>query len=455
MTMGQEAPATLDPTRGPGSSWMGPSVFAIALLARVVFVFFVFSTLAAQTGLNQSSDGYEDIARNLMNGHGFRLKEGFAQTTLRVPGYSGFLWLVFELFGERLWVVQLIQSFFGALSAWLIANLARRTFDARAGWVAGLCWAFYPGDLVACARYLAEPLSILILLLAISAYMRLLRTPTMGWAALCGGLLGLSAQVKESNCLLPLAIVLALLTTRRFWRPAWVAARLSVALLAPVVVICAPWVIRGHQLTGKWFFPSTLGGAGLIDGYFVTTGLESGEGKTVRYYLYQSRKFLAETARENDIGLDPDDNFSGVFRTPIDEWRMDRLLKDEFKRRTAADPLGFARRSLIGLARFWYMGPTPSVSWRAGLIHAPLLGLALIGVLRAWGARSAAIWPWLAVIGYFNTLNAIIDPLVRYSLSAIPFVCLLVGAAVASRRARATGELCPAETGHAVAGAGE
>jgi 4-amino-4-deoxy-L-arabinose transferase-like glycosyltransferase len=411
-------------------------LFVCALALRVVFATVLFPAVAGETGLNQGSDGYEKIARNLLAGEGFRLKEGYARTTLRMPLYPGLLAGIFATVGDHLWAVQAAQALLSAGTATVLAALGWTLFGRRAGLLAGWLWAVYPGDLVACSRYLVEPLTVLLLLLAVVAYRRLKASGGVGWALVIGLLLGVSVQAKSANALLPLAFLAAIFTTPAFWRPRVRVVGAALGVVAPVAALAIPWVVRGQQVSGHWFFPSTLGGYGLLEGHFVSTGLEDPQNtKSVRKLLYDARAHIANLAAENDIEIDPKDNFAGTLRRAEDEVKLDRLMKAEFQAHVAADPRGYAWRSLKGLHRFWHMSPTPTMWNVALLVHLPLLALGVVGLLRAGWRRGSDVWLWLLIIGYYNVLNALIDPLVRYALAAFPFVMLLCGAAFAERSA--------------------
>jgi len=408
------------------------TLFVLAWLLRMGVALVPYASLISSgpdrpiSLINPRGDGYDALARNLLAGEGYRFKPGYAHTTLRMPLYPGLLVGLFAVFGERLWVVQAVQSAFGAATAVLIVLLASRIFDPRGALAAGAVWALYPGDWIACARYLAEPLSILLIMLSTLAFVNFVDRPTLRRALLVG--LGLAAvtQTKSSNCLVPLVFLLALLTSRALWvqRRALVIAGLG--MLMPVALASLPWMYRGHRLTGHWFYPSTLGGLSLMDGYFVGAGLHTG--KTVRELLYEGREHQGALAARHGIELDPADNYYWTYRTPLGEYQMDRLQKAEFLDLVRAEPLAFLERSVKGLARYWYLGRTHKSSLIGALIHAPLLLLALWGLIRARRSLSPLLWLSLLMVVHFNVLNAVIDPLVRYAVTAVPFLAFFIGA---------------------------
>lgn len=407
-------------------------LFLLAFSVRFFFATVAFPAVADATGLCTSSDGYEDIAKNLLAGNGFRVKPEYAQTTLRMPIYPGFLAAVFAVVGERLWVIQMLQSCFGAATCAMIFLLMARWFDRRAAVAAALAWAFYPGDLVACARYLAEPLAVLFLMGSLYAYDRLTKKPVIGYAVLVALGMVLAAHTKSSTCFVPLVVVFALATTRFLWRRRLAVLRNSTVIGVVVFVASVPWAWRTHQLTGHWVYPSTLGGCCLMDGQYVTTHLNSG--KSVALLLREARELQAALAVKHNIEFDPTDNEAWIFRTAVGEYEMDRLQKAEFRSIVFGDLKGYLTRFVKNIPRFWYLGRTTTASLISALIHAPMLLFAMLGVYRAGRARWEVLWFPALIIVHFNLLNALIDPLVRYSVTSIPFVCLFIGAAFAKRR---------------------
>ena len=408
-------------------------LFLIAFSARFLFATLAFPLAVTYAGLNKGSDGYERIAKNLIEGHGFRVFPDSAPTTLRGPLYPLFLAGIYAAFGGRLWVVQFFQSIIGGVTTLVVAIIALRFFGTRPAWLAGLAYALYPGDLVACSRYLTEPLATLLLMLAVVCFEHVRCRPTAAAGALLGLLIGLAAGTQNAFAFLLPVYCVALVLSREF-RGQW---RRGVAAMAVAGVVCvaavAPWTWRAFELTGHFVYPSTLGGHALNDGYVVAEGLSSGE--PVYALLDRARKIAGTVARENGLEFHPRDGFSSVMYTAQDEYALDRLLKAKVLGLTVQDPVGAGERVLMGLARFWYLGRTPRATWVGALIHLPLLVLAAIGAVRALRRGADGVWLWVAIVCYFNVISGIILPLVRYATPVMPFVVILAASLAARRRA--------------------
>jgi hypothetical protein len=304
-----------------------------------------------------------------------------------------------------------------------VAFLALRFFGSRSAWLAGLVYAFYPGDLVACSRYLTEPLAILFLLLAAVCFEQVRARPTIARGSFLGLVLGLAAGTQNAFAFLLPVFCAALLLSREF-RVHW---RQGLGAMAAAALVCAaavaPWTWRAFELTGHFVYPSTLGGHAVHDGYVVATGLPSGE--PVYALLERSRRNAATLAREHGLEFHRLDRFSWVMYTAADEYALDRLLRAKVARLTQEDPADAAKRALLGLARFWYLGRTPRATWVGALIHLPLLVLAAVGACRALRGGASGVWLWIAIAAYFDVISGIILPLVRYSAPVMPFVTIL------------------------------
>ncbi len=373
------------------------------------------------------SDGYELIAANLLAGHGYRFFADLGETLSRPPAYPLFLAAIFQLCGgPKLWPVQATQALLGALTACMAYQLAL-PFGRRAAMVSGLIFALYPGDLVACSRYLAEPLSMVSLMAALLLIQRLLDRPNTLFLGLAVGFCFLVVVLsRDINFMLPVLLPAAAvsLPSARGHRRAFL--RVSAVALVPVVALSSLWCLRNYKLSGMVVFPSSNSGSTAFDGHYI--GNHLGDGRTVRELMRESRLLQCEIARAH--GIEPQSRFAVLFKDPRDEAHLSRILIQDVKDRVISQPRAFLKQFLIGMARFWYLGPTPSVSWAATALNGPLLLLASFGFWRAAHLRYQYVVLWLVIILYYNGVCASVNPLVRYALPTIPLMAALAGIAI-------------------------
>ncbi|MGB7131588.1 MAG: glycosyltransferase family 39 protein, partial [Candidatus Sulfotelmatobacter sp.] len=142
--------------------------------------FFLAATLAAVAlrlvfllhfpGVVDDSRLYADIAKNwLQYGIYGITNSGHVMPTLsRLPGYPAFLAAVFYVFGwSNFRAVLLIQLLFDLGTCWLIADIARRIFSARAAKAAFMLAALCPFLANYSAAVLTETLEIFFTTLAL------------------------------------------------------------------------------------------------------------------------------------------------------------------------------------------------------------------------------------------------------------------------------------------------
>lgn len=197
---------------------------------------------------------YGDIAKNWMQYgvYGFaRAGADPAPTLIRLPGYPMFLALCFKVFGlDRYTEVMLVQCFVDLVTCVLLADLARRLFNGRAGlavlWLSALC----PFT----ANYVAAPLTETLSLACIAvAFYGLYRWSKIDagwnrWLWVTASSLAYAVLLRPEQGLLAAAILPAML---------WIATRgrrLEVSRGIPVVVAAfcvilplAPWTVRNWR----------------------------------------------------------------------------------------------------------------------------------------------------------------------------------------------------------------
>ncbi|WP_437928269.1 glycosyltransferase family 39 protein [Sorangium sp. So ce291] len=310
-------------------------------------------------------------------------------------GYSGFLGLVYRLFGAGPHVATVANAVTGALLVVVVHRLARyATTPARAR-AAALLAALSPGLIVYAALLMTEPLAALGL---VTAPWLLARDAARGrvirGAVLAGAALGLTALVRPQSLLC--APALALLAWRgpggasAAWRRGALAAALSAATALAVV---APWTIRNCRVMDGCALVSTNGGWNLAIGAFPrATGrfetLRAGDGCPIaRGQVAQDRCWMAE-------GL------KWIKDDPV-RWLALIPRKLSFTFDHESFPIG-------------YLGEANPAAWpeerraagrrvlttsHLGLLSVAALGVVALPRLRPWRALAAQLLALAAVLG--------------------------------------------------------
>jgi 4-amino-4-deoxy-L-arabinose transferase-like glycosyltransferase len=237
-------------------------IVTAAALALRLFLLWRFPAVVDDSRL------YADIAKNwLQHGvYGVTNSGKIVPTLSRLPGYPAFLAAIFAFFGnDNFRAVLLVQILFDLGTCFLVADMARRLFSARAAQAAFLLAAICPFLANYAAAALTETLEIFFTALALDLVLRGLRcgevlTPgSLNWLA-CGLSVGAAILLRPDG-----GILLAAIGAYFFWlllknwrarrRPATSIPGLSPKqiVFAGILAACgalaplAPWTVRNLE----------------------------------------------------------------------------------------------------------------------------------------------------------------------------------------------------------------
>jgi 4-amino-4-deoxy-L-arabinose transferase-like glycosyltransferase len=179
-------------------------------------------------------------------------------------GYSGFLGLIYKIFGSELVVAPVVNALSGALLVLVVHRLARYvTTRDRARVAAGLV-ALHPGLIAYSAVVMTEPLAALLLASAAWAAVRY-RGQWQGFVV-AGALLGFASLVR------PASLAAAPLLIFAQPKPLWQAALRALAATAISLLVILPWTLRNCARLDGCALVSTNGGWNLAIGAITETG---------------------------------------------------------------------------------------------------------------------------------------------------------------------------------------
>ncbi|HEX6989488.1 MAG TPA: glycosyltransferase family 39 protein [Bacillota bacterium] len=229
---------------------------------------------------------YDLMVRQLLGEgvFGYKSEEPNAYVT---PGYPLFLAALYSVFGWReaspVTAVLWVQVVLDALTAGLIVLAGRRLGSRRAGVVAGVAWALYPGLVFLPLYLLTETLFLFLLVLLTLVLLRAVDESggrSGRWWAAVGGLAALVALVRP--------VAAPLLGVTWLWE-AWrrkraepgAGRRASLARVvlisgAAFVAVMLPWWIRNALVLGEVVLLATQTGNPLLAGAFPAGELPRG-----------------------------------------------------------------------------------------------------------------------------------------------------------------------------------
>jgi hypothetical protein len=258
-------------------------IFLIAFIVRLIPVL-----LSRNLGIGlDDMFQYDMLARSIVTGNGYRwyaqndlyLVQNYIPfdlskvnydprgvlTSFRPPLYPAFLAIIYFFNGitpDRFFTARLIQALLNALLAPMTYLAARQVFpnhQRAARWAAWVL-AFYPMMVIYPLSLATENLFFVLVMAFFLALVKAARDQKLGWFALSGLLVGLSALTR--SVILPLGVVASI------W--AWFALKNrkgAMVLLVTMVAVCLPWVVRNSMLHGRLVGIESSLGYNLYVGY--------------------------------------------------------------------------------------------------------------------------------------------------------------------------------------------
>jgi hypothetical protein len=195
----------------------------------------------------------------------------------------------------------------------------------------------------------------------------------------------------------------------------------GVALLAVMLLVMSPWVVRNYKATTYLTGPDAK-----PRGRFVLTTLKVGES------LYEAVGPLAIGGPNKHLwSLPSDPEF-----TRGDEYEQNRYLLKISLEYMKSQPMRALRLALVKFRRTWNVVPnyenaqTPFYRIVSLASYVPVLVTGLLGLFVVAARRGRALGWILLPIVVMTTVHMVFVGSVRYRLPMMPFVMVLSGAAV-------------------------
>jgi 4-amino-4-deoxy-L-arabinose transferase-like glycosyltransferase len=368
--------------------------------------------------INRDNDGYVQLAANLAEGNGYRFYPDTARTLMREPGYPILLAALFIAFGKSLTAVKLTNMLMALLVAYLMTRIARTLSGSRLVVLGSpLLFLFHPETLIAESRGGVEILFGLLLMLYIVALSRAIRTGRRWHYLVSGAVLGLTLIVRSTPILFPLALLVWLLFVER--RKA-VAFRNVGVMVATMLVVLSPWIVRNYLLTSEFVPTASVLGVSAQAGLYMSTHPAIGN-VLVDTEASHERNRLAW-----QLGYHFRPGYYQYFYSSADEVAFSHYLLQRVLDTYKNSPLLFMKTVVRNLFSFWCGGKT----WKSvaidAIIQFPLIVLAGTGVVackRNKGLKAVA--PFVLLIVYMVGVSAPILAQARYSAPLIPVLSIL------------------------------
>jgi len=285
----------------------GVILFLISLLVRITYIFlFVESDhlVAEDQAL------YIQLAQNFPN-------SGFLGVpTERVPGYPFFISVVYNLFGESIWNVVLVQVILDSISCVVVALMANILFD-RGFWIAGILSALNLNMVILSASLLTDTLFLFLFTLFLFSILQYLQNTHARWLILLALFISLATLVRPSSYYL-LPILLIGLVSWRLWHKDTILkiGVLSVFYIVIVVVILGGVHQRNYQQYGSTALVSQTG-AHLLSWVVPASYQYSGQGSYQKGQKL-AREKLVSVLKQDQLDVLPTNPFvSSSYRANV------------------------------------------------------------------------------------------------------------------------------------------
>lgn len=404
------------------SQWKeSPAIPLLLIVAINVAWFFLSAKVGAIVGAETGTDGYKEIAENIVRGHGFIFSPGMRSTIelgymKREPIYPLLLSVILRLTGTLSpAVLCLFQTSLSLISCCLIYRLGEKIFGTSTGRLASFIYALHPISFWYSTKFASEIVAVPAILLCLSLIERFFAEPTRLKATQVGFSVGIAALTKSACVmLLPVILFFALLKWRTKFHRLLSYAFIIVFLYASIHSL---WLVRNYSISGE-IVPFTTNSGGIffygneiVERFDVKKQIaEEGEADNAAQALYRSvQDDIA--ARAPHMSL------------PRLEAQTDKQLIAMARQLVLEKPLFVVRKFLFGMCFIWFLSSTTAKSWGWILFQMPLIALAVMGLCRQrqWDFRQRFLL--CAVVVYIVPYTLLLA-LARYSMPITPIVIL-------------------------------
>jgi 4-amino-4-deoxy-L-arabinose transferase-like glycosyltransferase len=230
-------------------------IFALALGVRLAWI--SYANPSPSDGRFGDEVFYDHAAQALAEGKGY---VGFfnQQTANWPPGYPLILAGVYKVVGHRVIAAKALNAVAGAATCLLVYVVGARVFSRRAGLIAALMMAFFPGQIYFSSLVLTEsvfPAMLMLLVLLSLMWIVERERPSAARLFVLGVLFGAAALTRNEAAVLIVPALILLKLVLPSWRRF---ARQGSFLVVGAVLAVMPWTVR-NAIVMKGFIPICSG----------------------------------------------------------------------------------------------------------------------------------------------------------------------------------------------------
>jgi len=410
-------------------------VLLSAFFATAAILFLVVPTLERYVADRYSIgfvDGYNLIAKNLADGHGYRWRADMAGTMTREPGYPLLLAAAFKIAGSTTEAARLLNLLLMVGIAPMLMALAKRvTDDPRAPIIAALLFLFYPGTLISEARGGVEILFVFVGLGFMLVFYWAAEKGGFWRYVLAGLAFGAVVEVRSTPITFPALLLVYTLFATTGARQRLTATFRVAILVGGMGLVMAPWVVRNYMLVHEFVPFPTIQGLASQEGLCICRSVSFGvDDVPVTREAGRKRSDLAR-----DLGM----RFEGVeylqvFYNAHDEVAFNRILTGSARKEYAKNPgllVGCSAKNLF--FNLWFLGKTWRVTKLNMLLQVPVLALVFYGLWIVWRrGELRKMEVLLLYAGSIAVTHSLVIAEARYSIPVLAFLAIPASVGVTS-----------------------
>jgi 4-amino-4-deoxy-L-arabinose transferase-like glycosyltransferase len=393
-----------------------PLILVVAINATA---FFLFPQISGAVGADTGTDGYKEIAENIVQGNGFVYSPDRRSTIMtgfmkREPVYPLFLSGILAVTGGlRPAVLGVCQTLLSLVACAVLYRLGVAVFDDATAGIAAYIYALHPLSFWYSTRFASEIVGVPVLLICLLIIHAFLTEPTPRRAFLCGLLIGVGALTKSAYIvLLPLVVIfVAVRPDRRFRR-----LRLCAIVICIYASVHSLWIVRNYRLSGEFVPFTTMNGVMFFVG---NRNVETFDVKAMTSGIEPDRwaNGMYESVQADIAAQQPDISLARL------EAETDKRMRAQAAQLIATAPSFIVRKVAAGTALIWFLSDSSSKSMGWAIFQVPLLTFAIVGMYRC-RRRTASTRFLVAFIALFVLSYTVMSPLARYAMPIAPLLML-------------------------------
>lgn len=415
-------------------------IILVILFLGFSCMYFYNSHKITVLGDKGDEDGYNRLAVNILNGHGFslQLNPPFTPSCFRTPAYPVFLALIYKIFGVNNYeAVRLIQVFLMLSSALMAFIMAYIVFKNKIiAYLSLILCSFYKYPWVDSGIYgylMTETLTIFLITSGIFCVILLYQRDRTYLYCLAGIFFALAMLTRPANLLFPIVVAVYL----AFRKPLKENYKRIILFLLVIFTLVFPWTVRNYLRFNKFIILSIP-----FNGLYTFYGSITHNPEFIIYPDYDFRKcgvYIApqdlELVKKETIGL-----FSSLYKDDETEiFVHDNELKKIGLKIIKRDYVSFIKGWGYRILGHWHFGDLANIL--NGITKTVTLGTILKIMIKAavvliimvgiFSNFKNELFSLLLLFPIYNTLvYTLLTGRLRYVFPSYCFIFILFSAGI-------------------------